>query len=754
MQEQQHQIKIYGFFQKLVYFIVVMDCLTLLFMDKDIFILSDLLSKFSHMGFYPPIKAKLITLLLIGLVAVGTRAQKKQDLNLFKEVALPIISGLLLLITSLSIGGVIVENHYKAKFKITQKFKNEDLIFVQEELSKVLSNSKDLPSVEKKLKNKFIESRFELKNGNLQAVYMKYKNRIYNSNELNVKPQEIQKQIISNKSKKPIDVWEIGYVLLSFLGAVIIQVGADNISKLMQTKMGKDRWNTEEESFDQNKELVKTDTSINIPYIFRFKGKNHNGWLNINPFRGTMVIGTPGSGKTFGVINPAIRQMVQKGFCCCIYDYKFPDLTLVAYYQYLLKKQLDKEYKHDFHIINMNDVIGSKRVNPIKKQYIRNLAEAQELSEAIINALQKGGESAGGGSSQFFSTSAVNFLSACIFFLAEYEDGRYCSLPHLLSFMTLSYEEIFDSIFSNEKLHSLLSVFYSAYVNKAFNQLEGQMGTVKVYLSRLHSVESAWIFSGDEIDLFISSKQNPSILILASDPTTQDITSALYSAILNRIVTLINSKGNYPSAIIADEMPTIYIHKIDNVVATARSNKVAVLLGLQEKPQLRQFYKKEVADTISAIIGNILSGSARDKDTLDWIEKFMGKIKQKSYSQSISQQGTTTTINEKMDSLIPAGKIASLRTGEMVGIIAQGEENNTMEYKTSAFSGKINLNMEEIRKEESYYDALKAKLPKYHNFVNEGIDKKDDILLTNFRRINAEVKSIVQQIKLNKLNEL
>ncbi|PTT38269.1 mobilization protein, partial [Chryseobacterium sp. HMWF028] len=205
---------------------------------------------------------------------------------------------------------------------------------------------------------------------------------------------------------------------------------------------------------------------------------------------------------------------------------------------------------------------------------------------------------------------------------------------------------------------------------------------------------------------------------------------------------LINSKNNLPGGIIADEFPTIYIHKIDNVVATARSNRVAVVLGLQELPQLRQFYKKEVADTISAIVGNILSGSARDKNTLDWLEKLFGKIKQKSYSQSISQQGTTTSINEKMDHMIPAGKIAALKTGEMVGMIAQGEENDTEEYKTSAVNGKINLDMKSIKKEEAELPPM----PSYYSFVDRaGVNRKEEVLMTNFRKINKEVELIVRE---------
>lgn len=659
MQEQQHQIKIYGFLQKAVYAVVALDCASLFYLDADIPIVSNLLKNFSKMSFfYPPINAKFATLILIGLVAVGTKAKKKKDLNIATEIVIPMILGLLMIFSSLV-------------------WQNE------------AGNSK-LPKIFPAL-----------------------------------------------------NLYQVIYAVLSFLGAVILQMGADAISKLMQQKMGKDRWNVEEESFAQNQELVETDTSINIPYLFRYSKKINKGWVNINPFRGTMVIGTPGSGKSFGIINPAIRQMIAKGFCLCIYDFKFPDLAQIAYYHYLLKKSKDSGYEYDFHVINLNEVEKSKRVNPFKKEYIQTLAKAQEMAESMVSSLQKGGSSSGGGSDAFFTQSAINFLSSSIYFFATYEDGKYSDLPHILSFMNRSYKEIFDTLFTNEEIFSLLSPFKTAYENKAFDQLEGQVGTLKIFLSRLATKESFWVFSGDEVELKITNRENPSILILASDPGTQDINSALYSSVLNRTLRLINSKHNLPGGIIADEFPTIYIHKIDNVVATARSNKVAVLLGLQEIPQLRQFYKKEVADTISAIVGNILSGSARDKNTLEWLEKLFGKIKQKSYSQSISQQGTTTSINEKMDFMIPAGKIATLKTGEMVGMIAQGEENDTEEYKTSAMNGKINLDMKAIKQEEHNY----VKMPSYYSFVDKmGNNRKNDVLMTNFRKINKEVELIVNEL--------
>lgn len=660
MQEQQNQIKIYDFFQKMVYGVVTLDCLTLFFANAKIPVVSNILQSFAKMGvFYPPINAKLSTLVLITLVAIGTKAKKKRDLNPTKEIFVPIAVGLLMIILSL----VLVSG----------------------------ASDNSLPTL------------------------IPY----FNS-------------------------YQVGYIILSYVGAMITQKGADSISKLMKTKMDKDRWNTEEESFDQNRELVETKTSVNIPYKFRYKKQTHQGWMNIDPFRGTMVIGVPGSGKTWGVINPAIRQLIGKGFCLCIYDFKFPSLGEIAYYHHLLKKKNDPNYKHKFHVVNLDQVEYSRRVNPFKKEYINTLAQAQEMAESMVTALQKGGGSGGGGSEAFFTQSAVNFLASTIYYFGTYEEGKYSDLPHILSFMNRSYQEIFDTLFTNEELVSLMSPFRSAYENKAFDQLEGQVGTVKIFLSRLATKESFWVFSGDEVQLKISDPSDPSILILASNPRTQDINSALYSAVLNRVISQINDKGNLYSGLIADEFPTIYIHKVDNLVATARSNEVAVMLGLQEQPQLRQFYKKEVAETISAIMGNILSGAVRDKGTLDWLEKMFGKIKQKSYSESISNQGSNMTISEKMDVMIPAGKIAGLRTGEMAGMVVQGNNNATEDFKTSAIFGKINLDIKAIKEEENNY----VKMPVYYSFKDSaGNDRKSEILMANFRRINKEVEMMINEIK-------
>lgn len=529
------------------------------------------------------------------------------------------------------------------------------------------------------------------------------------------------------------------YMTCSLIGAVLTSMAMDNISKIIRSGLGKDKWNVEAESFMQAIKPVVTPYSVNIPSQFYFRKKVWNGWINlVNPFRGTILIGTPGSGKSFGIVNPFIRQLIAKEFCCCIYDFKYPDLGKIAYYHFLLAKQSGKCTRHQFHVINLNDVEMSRRTNPWRSDYLKTLADASESAEALVEALKKGDKS--GGSDQFFTQSAINFLAACIFFFSKYEQGKYSSLPHVLSFLNRSYQEIFDTLFSEPELVSLLSPFRSAWLEKAFPQLEGQVGTLKIFISRLATKETFWVFSGDDFNLKISDADAPSVLVLANDPNTQNINSACYSIILNRLTKLINSKGNLPSALIIDEVPTLFVHKVENLIATARSNKVAVLMGLQEIPQFQQQYGKDTAATITAVVGNVLAGSVRNKETLEWLERLFGKSKQIGEGLSIDRNKTSTSLNEKLEALIPAGKMASLNTGEMVGLIAADvQENYTGKFDTSAINCRVNLDAREIALEEAGYKPL----PVFYDFHG----KKDEVLRHNFLRINKEIDDLIHAFK-------
>lgn len=597
------------------------------------------------------------------------------------------------------------------------------------------------------------------------------------------------------------------YMLASILGAVSIHIALDNISKFLKEGLLKDRFNFENESFDQCKELQENKYSVNIPMRYYYKGKFRKGWVNItNPFRGTWVVGTPGSGKTFSIIEPFIRQHSAKGFAMVVYDYKFPTLATKLYYHYKKNQKLGKLPQGcKFNIINFVDVEYSRRVNPIQLKYINNLAAASETAETLLESLQKGKKEGGGGSDQFFQTSAVNFLAACIYFfcnwgkepydkdgnmlIAEkvqdkqtkrmiptgrvfnaakeevepaYWLGRYSDMPHILSFLNESYQTIFEVLETDNEVAPLLGPFQTALKNKAMEQLEGMIGTLRVYTSRLATKESYWIFhkDGDDFDLKVSDPKSPSYLLIANDPEMESIIGALNALILNRLVTRVNTgQGkNIPVSIIVDELPTLYFHKIDRLIGTARSNKVSVALGFQELPQLEADYGKVGMQKIITTVGNVVSGSARAKETLEWLSSdIFGKVVQLKKGVTIDRDKTSINLNENMDSLVPASKISDMPTGWICGQTARdfvktktgtgGSMNiqESEEFKTSKFFCKTDFNMEEIKKEEAGY----VPLPKFYTFKSR--EERERILYKNFVQVGEDVKAMIKEIQQYKV---
>lgn len=544
--------------------------------------------------------------------------------------------------------------------------------------------------------------------------------------------------LFKEKGETSLEWYNIAYIILSIIGATLINSALDNISKRIKSNFMKDRFNIENESFEQSKDKVETEYSVNIPMKFFYNRKWHNGWLNIcNCFRGTFVIGTPGSGKSFSVINSFIRQHSAKGFAEVVYDFKFPELAKIAYYNYQKNKQLGKiPSNFKFNVINFSDIEYSRRINPLKREYIEILADATETAEALYESLQKG-DKGSGGNSDFFKTSAVNLLAASIYFWSRYENGKYSDLPHVLAFLNQEYDVLFKVLFSEPELKSLVSPFEAAYKSGAVDQLEGQMASLKVQLSRLATKESFWVFSGNDFNLKVSDKKDPSYLIIANNPKTQSMNSALNALIINRLTRLVNTKGNYPTSIIVDECPTLYFYQLATLLSTARSNKVSICLGLQELPQLEEQYGKATAKTITSIIGNTLSGQAKAPETLDWLQKLFGKVKQVKEGVTIRRNETTINMNEQMDFVIPASKISSLQAGTLVGQVALdfGQEDN---FPTAMYHCKTNLDLKKIKKEEAYKE-----LPKVYNFGTA--DNREKLLQKNFKRIYDEVETVIEQ---------
>ena len=594
------------------------------------------------------------------------------------------------------------------------------------------------------------------------------------------------------------------YMAPSLYGVMMMNVALDNISKYFKDGLVKDPFNLENEAWKQTEELEENQYSVNIPMNYYYRGKHRAGFVNIvNPFRGTFVVGTPGSGKTFSLIEPFIRQHSEKGFAMVVYDYKFPTLATKLYYQYRKNQYLGKIPEGClFNIINFVNVEYSRRVNPIQQKYIPNLAAAQETAETLVESLQKGKKDSGG-SDQFFQTSATNFLAACIYFFVNYDKkpydedgnelvaeykvdentqhrkltgrvfrdntmqekvqpaywvGRYSDMPHVLSFLNHSYEEIFEVLETDPEVYPLLGPFMTAFKNKAMEQLEGMIGTLRVQISRLATREAYWVFSGDDFDLKVSDPKHPSYLLIANDPEMESIIGALNAMILNRLVTRVNSGmgKNVPVSIIVDELPTLYFHKIDRLIGTARSNKVAVTLGFQELPQLEADYGKTGMQKIITTNGNIIAGSVRGKETLEWLSSdIFGKVVQMKKGITIDRDKTSINYNENMDSLMPPAKIADMRTGWICGLTAKdftvtkkGKDGSIniqkdKDFETSKFFCKTNFDIKSIEIEEA--DYINYPIPKYYEF--ESIDAKERVLYDNFNRINREVKEMIGKIQ-------
>ena len=650
------------------------------------------------------------------------------------------------------------------------------------------------------------------------------------------------------------------YALCSVVGTMLVHQGLDGIAKYYNYKVGEDRFNFENESFQQSETLVANDYSVNIPMIYYWKQKMHKGWINIiNPFRGTIVLGTPGSGKSFGIIDPFIRQHAAKGFSMMVYDFKYPTLAKTLFYQYCKNRKAGRLPQNcGFRTINFTDVEYSDRINPIQRKYIPDLAAASETAATLLASLNKGGSEKKGGSEAFFTNSAENFLAAIIYFFVNFhpvgfkqgkklkrfvslvddpkntdgkvhkyeivirnwddfnavdrdgnvvldfvdengndvstdedrmfvdlngfsykdrtgkqvkiercwyenEDGKevepdtitgeFSDMPHVLSFLGRSYDQVFNILMQDDKIASLMAPFKSAYENKANDQLEGMVGTLRVNAARLVSPEAYWVFTGDDFDLKISDKENPSYLVIANDPEKEQVIGSLNALVLNRLITRVNSKGNIPVSIIVDELPTLYFHKIDRLIGTARSNKVAVTLGFQELPQLEADYGKVGMQKIITTCGNIFMGAARNKETLEWAQNdVFGKAKQTSRSISINDNKVSTTISEKMDYLVPAAKIADMATGWLAGQAARDftatddsmlnhfDIEQSEEFKTTKYFCKTHFDMKKIKDEEDHY----VPLPKIYEFKN---DREKEIMLNrNFKRVNDEVEKMVKEL--------
>lgn len=523
------------------------------------------------------------------------------------------------------------------------------------------------------------------------------------------------------------------YIFSISVGYILLLMAGTWISRLLKNNMFDDVFNMENESFMQETKLMVNDYSVNLPTKFWYKKKQWKGWINVvNPFRAAIVLGTPGSGKSYAVVNQFIKQQIEKGYTGYIYDFKFPDLSTIAY-NHLLNNREGYEKVPTFYVINFDDPSRSHRCNPINPSFMDDISDAYESAYTIMLNLnrtwvQKQGD--------FFVESPIILFAAIIWYLRIYENGKYCTFPHAIEFLNKSYEDIFPILTSYPDLENYLSPFMDAWKSGAADQLQGQIASAKIPLSRMISPKLYWVMSGDEFTLDINNPDDPKMLVVGNNPDRQNIYGAALGLYNSRIVKLINKKGQLKSSVIIDELPTIYFKGLDNLIATARSNKVAVLLGFQDFSQLKRDYGDKEAAVVMNTVGNIFSGQVVG-DTAKTLSDRFGKVLQKRQSMTINRNDKSTSISTQMDSLIPPSKISNLTQGMFVGAVA---DNFDERIEQKIFHCEIVVDNERVSAETKAY----RKIPVITNFVDKnGVDRMKEMIKENYDRIKAEAKQIV-----------
>ena len=523
------------------------------------------------------------------------------------------------------------------------------------------------------------------------------------------------------------------YIFTLSIGYICLLMGGVWMSRLLKNNLMDDVFNTENESFMQETRLMENEYSVNLPTRFYYKKKWNNGWINVvNPFRASMVLGTPGSGKSYAIVNNYIKQQIEKGFAMYIYDYKFPDLSEIAY-NHLLHHLDAYKVKPQFYVINFDDPRKSHRCNPINPAFMTDISDAYESAYTIMlnlnrSWIQKQGD--------FFVESPIILLAAIIWFLKIYENGKYCTFPHAIEFLNRPYAQIFPILTSYDELANYLSPFMDAWEGGAQDQLQGQIASAKIPLSRMISPALYWVMTGDDFSLDINNPNEPKVLVVGNNPDRQNIYSAALGLYNSRIVKLINKKKQLKSSVIIDELPTIYFRGLDNLIATARSNKVAVCLGFQDFSQLTRDYGDKESKVIQNTVGNVFSGQVVGETAKTLSERF-GKVLQQRQSMTINRNDKSTSISTQMDSLIPASKISNLTQGMFVGAVS---DNFDERIDQKIFHAEIVVDSAKVSAEMKAYQPI----PVIVEFKNEdGSDNLKETIEANYRKVKQEIFSLV-----------
>lgn len=520
----------------------------------------------------------------------------------------------------------------------------------------------------------------------------------------------------------------IAYILVTSIGFILVLTGGTLLTRIIKDSLKDDIFNAESETFPQEERLLTNEYSINLPAKYRYKNKVRNSFINfIAPFRGIIIQGGPGAGKTAFLIRHFISQALNRPdpfepYTMLVYDFKFPDLSLIAYNHWLKNKHKFKN-ESGCYFINFDDLTRTHRGNPLDPLGMEDITDASESAQTILYGLNKQWQQKQG---DFFVDSAVNFVTAVIWFLRKYQDGQFCTLPHVIEFIQLDYEQLFSLLNMEEECRTLVGAFIQAFKNGAVEQLEGQIASAKIALAKLSSPQLYYVLSGDDFKLDINSPDHPKILCLGNNPQKIQTYGAVLSLYVNRLLKIVNKKNKLKCMLVFDEYPTLTAD-VTTTISTGRSNLISVVLGLQSIQQLIKEYGKEQAEVIINIVGNIASGQVTGESARKLSEQ-IGKTMQDRQSLSINRTDTSISKNKQLEFAVPASKIANFSSGEFAGVLSDTPQQK---LPLKAFHCDIQNDFSAIEREEKAYKPI----PVIRQITPDMVQK-------NFQKIKEEVQEI------------
>lgn len=519
----------------------------------------------------------------------------------------------------------------------------------------------------------------------------------------------------------------IFYILLTVTGYILILSGGVGLSRLIHLRMSDDIFNEENETFPQEERLLTNPYSLNFRARYQLRHQQRESFVNVtNPFRGTLIAGSPGAGKSWFIILPAIRQFIEKGYGMFIYDFKYDDLSRAAY-NWMKINAANYETQPSFYAINFDDLPRSHRCNPLDPFAMHDITDAIESARTILMGLNREWIKRQG---DFFVESPINFVTSIIWFLRKYENGKYCTLPHVIELMQADYDELLPVLNSESEIEVLVNPFITAFQNDAMEQLEGQVSSAKICMARLASPQLYWVLSGNDFTLDINNPAKPKVVCVGNNPEKQSIYGAVLSLYISRLVKLVNKKGRQKCALVFDEYPTIYFNSMDSLIATARSNKVATVLAMQDFSQLRKDYGREQADVIVNICGNVISGQVMG-DTAKTLSERFGKIMQGRESRTINRTDTSVSYSHQLEHAVPAAKISALSSGEFVGMIA---DDPAQKIKLKMFHAEVINDSDKINQQMSLFEDIPV--------VNELTQEQ---VLDNYYQIKMDIRELIEK---------